>query len=418
MKLKSIELLNNNRFDIPAKYIYAKYRENGYDTSFGEDVYKEHLRVWNGFDELDNPNKKTYEDFKTTFDKILDSISKTGFNSYYGTVPVTSNMMLLNGAHRVAAGILYNRDVEYHIAQSSSEGQLNCSSDYFKELGLDSVYMDAMATEYAVLDKDTLIVTLFPSAVHQTEKIGKAFEILNKHSSIVYVKNIPWSRNGALNFVRQLYLGEEWGLGWQQNFAGFARKAELCYTNDVPMITVLIKPNSMTDTVSLKEEIRSVFGCGKHSCHINDIHEETIQIARTYFNDNSIHHANKANFIHYTKFQSQFEYYKNFIKSNNLNPEKYCITASSVLSLYGLREGQDLDYLHDWGEISGHEDVHSHNNEIEKYTTTRHDILYNPKNHFWHDGVKVASLGIIRELKEKRNEPKDIRDVELVGSVL
>ena len=59
--------------------------------------------------------------------------------------------------------------------------------------------------------------------------------------------------------------------------------------------------------VSLKEEIRSDFGCGKHSCHINDTHEETIQIARTYFNDNSIHRANKSNFIHYVKFQSQFE---------------------------------------------------------------------------------------------------------------
>jgi len=243
-------------------------------------------------------------------------------------------------------------------------------------------------------------------------------QLLNNYGSLVYGKKIPWNNNGPLNFVRQLYLGEEWGLDWPQNFAGFAQKAKLCYTSTAPMIAFLFVPNEGVNPVSLKEEIRSLFGCGKHSCHINDTHEETMRIARVYFNNNSLHHVNNAKYVYWHRFQPQFEYYKNFIKENNLDPEKYCVTASSVLSLYGLREGQDLDYLHDWGEIGGHDDIHSHNNEIEKYTTTRDDILYNPKNHFWHDGVKVASLGVIRDLKEKRNEPKDVQDIQLVGSIM
>ena len=57
--MNPLTLLKNNRFDIPAKHLYARYRDAGYDTSFGEDVYASHLNAWNSFDELDNSNKNT-----------------------------------------------------------------------------------------------------------------------------------------------------------------------------------------------------------------------------------------------------------------------------------------------------------------------------------------------------------------------
>ena len=62
--MNPLTLLKNNRFDIPAKHLYARYRDAGYGTSFGEDVYRSHLNAWNSFDELDNPNKNTYKSFR------------------------------------------------------------------------------------------------------------------------------------------------------------------------------------------------------------------------------------------------------------------------------------------------------------------------------------------------------------------
>ena len=107
-----------------------------------------------------------------------------------------------------------------------------------------------------------------------------------------------------------------------------------------------------------------------------------------------------------------------YIKDNELDGEDYCVTASSILSLYGLREGNDLDYLTSGNAILGHSDIHSHNDEIHNYTVAIDDVLYNPTNHFYFDGIKFAGLNVIRELKNKRKEPKDFVDLELMETLM
>ena len=63
-------------------------------------------------------------------------------------------------------------------------------------------------------------------------------------------------------------------------------------------------------------------------------------------NNNSIHFLNTCRLNHYRYFEEQKSYFKEFILQNNLDLDDYCISASSILSAYGLREGNDLDYLH------------------------------------------------------------------------
>ena len=90
------------------------------------------------------------------------------------------------------------------------------------------------------------------------------------------------------------------------------------------------------------------------------------------------------------------------------------------MSAYGIREGQDLDYLYG-GNVSpmkGNHLINEHNKEIHNYTVRKDDILYNDFNHFYFDGVKFASMGVIHDLKQKRSEPKDIRDIELIRGAL
>ena len=85
----------------------------------------------------------------------------------------------------------------------------------------------------------------------------------------------------------------------------------------------------------------------------------------------------------------------------------------------GLREGNDLDYLHNSEEIQGHHLIHSHNEYgIGRYHTNRDNIIYNPENHFYYDDIKFASLEVVKKLKEVRMEQKDIRDIHLINEVL
>tara|TARA_R100000084_G_C4593324_1_gene119554 strand:- start:260 stop:637 length:378 start_codon:yes stop_codon:yes gene_type:complete len=122
----------------------------------------------------------------------------------------------------------------------------------------------------------------------------------------------------------------------------------------------------------------------------------------------------------YHKFLQQLNYYENYIVNNGLDFEDYCISASSVLSLYGLREGNDLDYLHtDSKEIQGHPDIHSHNSYgIGRYTKKIKEIVHDPNNHFYYGNLKVASLDVVKALKVARWEEKDKVDVELINSIV
>ena len=157
----------------------------------------------------------------------------------------------------------------------------------------------------------------------------------------------------------------------------------------------------------------------KHdSVHINDTHQQGLTLARALFNDNSIHFMNNSRKTHYPNFIEQKNYFKDWISKKRLDIEDYCVSSSSVLSAYGLRQGNDLDYLHNSKEITGHKMVQSHNYYKELYQTHIHDIIYNPQNHFYFNDIKFASLDVVKKLKQKRMEKKDVKDVQLIDKLM
>ena len=128
---------------------------------------------------------------------------------------------------------------------------------------------------------------------------------------------------------------------------------------------------------------------------------------------------NNAKVADYITFEQCCNYFGECIKKHFLDGDDYCITASSVLSRYGLREGKDLDYLHRGAQIGGHPLVDSHNEYSKgRYILSIDDILYNPDNHFYFNGIKYVSLRVVKDLKEKRGEPKDKKDLELINELL
>ena len=401
-----------NRFDLPAKYLYAKFREKDINSTFGLELYKEHLRVWNNFVEYNNPHKNSFEKFKEVFDSLLDDVKTSGFDGDKSKIVINDQNYLLNGAHRTTACFLYKKDV---VTTTIGSGQANCDYNLFKGNGLSEFYMDSMAYELSKLNKQMLVVTIFPSAPgHDTE----IETIIKKAGNIAYKKHVHLNENGAFNLMRQLYYNESWAGGWGNNFAGFRDKARFCFPNYSPVKVYLVEFTDISQAHPIKQQIRSIFNIGNHSVHINDSHAETIRAARVLFNKNSIHFMNKSKLKHYQGFEDQLNYFKTYIINNGLDSEDYCVSASSILSMYGLREGNDLDYLHKGPEITGHRLVHSHNKYGQgRYHTHKDNIIYNPENHFYFNDIKFASLNTIKLLKEKRGEPKDITDVRLLQGV-
>jgi hypothetical protein len=420
MKLKNpFDLVTPFRFDLVIKYMYAKSILKGYQTDYFKRVYKDHLRVWNGFKEYDNPNKNSFESFDQEFQKIINSIKTEGFDSNISEVPILEDKFIVNGAHRVAAALALKKDVAVKPSTSPQDGQKDCSwINLFKGLGLSEKICDQVAIEYAKLKGNTYVVTLFPTTNGEYQK---AIDVINKYGNIIYYKRLDLKKHAPLNLMRELYVGESWAGGPENNWVGFRQKQALCYTNDSPTYAFLIELDKMEIARTIKNEIRDIFQVSNHSVHINDTHEQTVRIAKCLFNENSVHHLTHTPPVNFAKFQDCLNRFKKFIVDNGLDLDDYAVTASSVLSIYGLREGQDLDYLHHELKLVSdpYNLIYSHNQYgIGIYDLPYDEIIYNPEFHFYSQGVKFVSPRIVRHLKSKRGEPKDIIDIELIDTIL
>ena len=59
-----------------------------------------------------------------------------------------------------------------------------------------------------------------------------------------------------------------------------------------------------------------------------------------------------------------------------------------------------------------------HNDEMKYYQHTKEEIIFNPQNHFYYKGIKFANLGVVKAMKQFRNEEKDIVDVKLIDKAI
>ena len=413
------DLITNQRFDVIVKYLYAQSIIKNYQTDTYKNLYKEHLIKWNNCFEISNPSKNSFEVFDNTFKDIITNISENGFDPQISKIPVVNDKYIVNGAHRLAASLALNKNVFTEESTSIKDGQLICSWEgEFKKLNLSETLCDRVALEYAKLKNNTYIVSVFPSTGGNIEV---PLSILKKYGSVFYYKQIKLEKNGPLNFMRELYAGEQWAGNHQNNYIGYRQKEGLCFTQNAPVTIFLVEFDSVEQSVRAKEEIRNRFNIGKHSVHINDTHDQTIRLSQCVFNQNSIKFMCDSTPSDYRKFDGLLNSFKKYIEDNNLDIDEYAVTASSILSIYGLREGKDLDYIHTKSAplIKVSDDIQSHNSYgIGRYELNYDEIIHNPVNHFYSRGVKFVSPKIIKDMKKKRNEPKDINDINLLNSIL
>lgn len=410
------ELVTPERADIMAKYIYAKQRDWNTSCDFGLKTYYHHLKVWNNFFE-EEPKKKNFEDFKSAFDSILNT-TKGDTKSSFPPIQVNQNGIIRNGSHRLVAHLLYNKPIKIKKIQGDN---FCVYFDFFKKRNLDEKYLDAMALEYCQLKSNSYIMVIYPSAEGQDDIVSS---IIKKHARVIYQKNIFLSENGGLNLILTAYKNDSWTIeGYKNNYSNVRYKSNKCFPKKLiiknPMKVYLLEAKDLSSIQKCKAAIRSLFKIQNDSVHATDTHEQAVILAKTLFNKNSIHCLNYRKTKHYSNFNLYLDLYKNWLKKNQSNEEWFCIDSGGVLAAYGLRDCNDLDFLHysekiDTPDISG---IESHNFQRGYYTVTLDDILFDPDYHFFYNGVKFCALSLVKKMKINRGEDKDWRDIDLIQTL-
>lgn len=405
-------MLNPRRFDIVAKCLYARYRERGLETDWARRLYDEHIRVFNNYHEADESDKRGIEAFLDSFHMMLDEIRRDGYDDSRSRVAVGEGGVPADGSHRIAACALCGVRVPVVRIDKTD----NYDAWWFRARGLSAAWADAVAREYCRLNTRAHIVNLYPAVAGREHAVR---EILRQAGTIYYEKEVYLTNAGPLYYIKQVYEGEPWVGEASSGYRGAQNKADACFRRRGALRVFVLVADSVDRVNEAKDEIRSLYGIGNHSVHISDRHAETRRLAGVLFNDNSIHFLNHVRHRDYARFNRLFDEYKAWLAEHDADVEDFCIDASSVMSVYGIREGRDLDFLHH-GDAQVHPEplIRSHNADAEHYPAAIDDIIYNPGHHFWYDGVKFASLDLVRRMKQARNEEKDRLDVRAIDARL
>ena len=379
------DLLTHKRFDVVVKYLYAA----NLSSEFYKNAYKEHLKIWNGFHER-NPKKNGFEEFDNAFKSIIN-------NTVDEPVPVNPDGHIANGAHRLAAALYHQRPINTRNTNSKENYPIEADYKVFHKKGLQKHILQRTALEYAKLKSNTHVICLFPIAHTRMDEV---MNIIEKHSNIFYKSSEVLNATGQLGLVKEIYLSDGWA-----NEKGIRKKCKQCFRGMSKVTFVLIDAKNLETVKEMKKEIRALFKVGNHSVHINDYHVDTIRIAKTVFNDNSIHFLNNRK-------DTLFPNYKKLM-SDTKSDDNTIITGSTVLSLYGLRDCKDIDLIY-----FNNPPVDSHNQYVGTlYKLTLDDIFNNPMYHLYYNGFKYVSLDVIKNMKKIRNEPKDVIDVKLAEEI-
>ena len=409
--IQANKLLTWNRFDLAFKLLYLEMKD--FNVEFSKEIYKEHIKAFSlgKFIEPGNEKKNSIESFIDEFENTFKNIKLNGFDKNKTLIPLSKDGSIANGAHRIASAIYLNKDVDCVTIDSSNHIY---DYNFFYDRNISSDILDIVATKFIEYAPNTHIALLWPIGINKDKEVKGIFK------NIVYEKKIKLNHNGAHNLLSQIYYGEEWLGSVENDFKGSKGKLVECFKTFNEFSVIAFQATSLDEVLKIKDNIRDIFGVGKHSIHITDTKEEVIRVARVVFNDNGLHFLNYAKPNRYISTHKKIEEFKKFIKQNNLDTKDLLIDSSFILSCYGLREAKDTDFFcSDNTKIKiKFDDINIHDEELQYYDDIKNELIYNPKNYFYFNDIKFLSFNQLYKMKSNRNEIKDKNDCKMMEALI
>ncbi len=276
-KVKARSLLSASRFDLFAKLFYISYRETNKELALK--VYSEHIKAFNpDLKEPGRADKNSIKDFVDSFENLIDSFKAGSFDDTISIIPVSSNGIILDGGHRIAALAYYDRDVTIAVFNEVYP-KTDFDYFYFRNRGLSTTSCDYIAGEMIKWLDDVLVAFFWPKMGNERNR-DKAYSMLSDYSTPFYRKTVRVSLLSMTKLMVLLYGQQEWVGTEDNNYAGARDKALNCYDNNKTIDFIFFRGIGGLDKVlELKESIRSLYPYGKHSVHITDNKKETEEIS-------------------------------------------------------------------------------------------------------------------------------------------
>lgn len=409
--IKPSKLITYNRLDLAIKILYLRMCDY-VDVRFAAELYEQHIKAFSlgSFTEPGKLEKNSIHRYFNDFEAIFNSISIEGFKEAESLIPLSSSGSIANGSHRVASAFKLNKEVPSVLLKMPDD---NYDFNFFLKRGMCKRDIETGVTSFIEFAENCYVALLWPSAK------GRKKELYNLIPNIVYQKNVALNHLGAHNLISQVYCNENWLGKREEGYPGVKNKLVECFKTFDDLTVVAFQSSSLREVKLIKENIRRMFSIGKHSVHITDTKDEAIRIARILFNENSIHFLNYGDPNKYLSVHKKIERFKKFIKKNNIDLDKTVLDSSIVMTLYGIRECNDIDFLAVKENIKHYDEIiDNHQNELVFHQESKNSLILNQKLYFYYDDLKFISFSQLYKMKKNRSEKKDQNDLILMKSLI
>ncbi len=394
-------LISVNRLDVFSKTPLVYAWANGLDDAWGQDLYKTYMlatRPPQGFSE-DNL-KNSLDDYIKSFRTLFESINLRGFDPKYGSIPSTE-MGITNGAHRLASALVLGTNV---VRSNSTEENHNYGFRFMQSVGIAETYIDAIVLEFLGYAQKSTVFCAMGITSSIAANIQKSLD--QSGFSTVYVKAIKLTEIGQRRLMKVLYGANDW---WTTDF--YESLALERFSNRESTYFFFVMSKLPEKEISFKSEVRNRFfdDFTFKKFHSSDNNEETLRIAETVLNENSLLVLNEAPI---ESEQRMIEIIRGHQYLQNLDPKNFAIDGSANLEILGIRKAKDLDFIEiekKNSEVSP--SPMSHNLEYQHLPIEPSQLIIDPRNFAVVEGYKFVSIAQTISFKAHRAEPKDLIDI-------
>lgn len=394
-------LISVNRLDVFSKTPLAYAWANELDDAWGQELYKTYMlatRPPEGFSE-DNL-KYSLDDYIQSFRTLFESIKVRGFDPKYGSIPSTE-LGITNGAHRLASALVLGENV---VRKHSTEKNHNYGFRFMQTVGIPEKYIDATVLEYLYYAQRSTVFCAMGITSSIAANIQKSLD--QSGFSTVYVKAVKLSEIGQRRLMKVLYGSNDW---WTTDFYESLALERFHNRDSTYFFFVVSKFPEME--ILFKSEVRDKYfdSYSFKKFHSSDNNQETLRIAESVLNENSLFILNEAPIESERRL---IEVIRGHQYLQNLDPKNFAIDGSANLEILGIRKAKDLDFIEiekKYSEVSP--SSMSHNLEYQHLPIEPSQLIIDPRNFAVVEGFKFVSLAQTISFKAHRAEDKDLLDI-------
>ena len=346
------EFVTSKRIDIAVRYLLFKDFINNYENPAHLSLYSRFILARTGGKELvdfhSTGGKSRIDDYINAGKELCASISKNGFlPEHY--IPVNESDEALSGYHRIAAALV--TDEQIMVKEYVANKPLEVDFSFFEKAAF--TVDDKIRILRAFIDiypGDCTVAVLFAPIRDMWEFVERR---LSEHFTIVGSVDLDFNNNYLAfdNVIHETYSDGTFWNSW------IGRKSAVLKSAPLVMRAMLLSDEGFKDSETpFYERLKSVKLGIRDSLafdidqvpiaiHIPDTIEETVQQKHIMLSVNNLNKMRMKFTQRYTiQFIDKLNEFKTWCFENRIPIADTCIVSSGSMSVFGIREPNDIDF--------------------------------------------------------------------------